>query len=346
MTNLAQLGSRVPHGALGARLKIELHREWPAPRAGDELLVGFHFGRQRPITALQGLVSTGIDPIEADDLYECWWYPGKVEHDVHGRVRVAHCDDFAAVTVQAPDAGPDEFRALTYDVYMELLAAVRRAGHPHVVRIWNYFSNINVGEGDDEKYRQFSCGRADAYEKFGVSDEVVPAATAIGSARDSDFSVIALTSKHEFRNVENPRQVSAYRYPREYGPKSPKFSRGGCVNIGDRRLLLVSGTASIIGHESVHEGNVEMQCEETLVNLRKLCETLGETAGVAAQLVLDQDSVVRVYIRDKADAGLIAARVQEFLGGRADGVALLNADICRRELQLEIDASKFLMAAE
>lgn len=327
-----------------AMLGIELHREFPLPRDETELLLGFHFGRQSMEVAPRGMVSVGIDPLDDGDRYECWWYPGAVERMEMGRARIAQCADFAAITLQVPDAAPHEFRELTYDVYKELLALVRGLGHPHVVRIWNYFSNINQGVGDDEKYRQFSVGRAEAFEEFGVTDEIVPAGTAIGSARECDFSVIALVSKHAFRSVENPRQVSAYHYPRDYGPRSPKFSRAGCVNIGSQRLLLVSGTAAIIGHESMHEGNVELQCKETLANLGELCEALAETAGVEARAVLDGDSVVRVYVRDKADADFIAGRINTFLGGNSDNVVLLHAEICRRELQLEIDAAK-LMAA-
>ena len=46
--------------------------------------------------------------------------------------------------------------------------------------------------------------------------------------------------------VENPRQVSAYRYPREYGPQSPTFARA-LLPPSPRVPLLLSGTASIDG---------------------------------------------------------------------------------------------------
>ena len=37
----------------------------------------------------------------------------------------------------------------------------------------------------------------------------------------------------------------------------------------------------------------------------------------------------------------VRTRVEEFLGGGSESVAYLHADICRRELQIEIDAAKF-----
>lgn len=289
-------------------------------------------------------MSIGIDPIGRDDLYECWWYRGRVDYRQVGRVRIAECEDFAAITLQAPDVSPEEFRALSREIYEELLAAVGQIGHRQLVRIWNYFSDINRGDGDKEKYRQFSVGRAEAFDAAGMTDEMVPAATGIGCVRDGNMSVIALASKHNFRSIENPRQVSAYRYPRDYGPRSPKFSRAGCVTVGDQRLILISGTAAIVGHESLHEDDVVMQCKETVNNLRKLGEIIGDLEGLGASAMLDADSIVRVYLRDDGDLDAVARCIGEFLGAGCENVAFLHADICRRELQVEIDASKIAAA--
>lgn len=342
MGNSAPIDRSVFPVASRDSLQITLTTEVPATPPGRDLLLGFHFGPGAAGSGTPGIVNTGIDPILQDDLYECWWYDGPVEHRQVGNVRIAECGDFAVLVMQVADARPGDFRALTCELYAELLAAVGRTGHPNVVRFWNYFSNINQGEGDAEKYRQFSIGRAAAFDARGLTDEVVPAATAIGSARDCDFTVIALASKHEFHNVENPRQVSAYRYPRDYGPSSPKFSRAGCVSLDHQQLLLISGTAAIIGHESMHVGNVQLQCDETLNNLRKLSEALAEVGHVDANAVLDAGSIVRVYIRNSADLDYVQSRVEKFLGGHPDTVAYLNAEICRRELQMEIDAAKLV----
>lgn len=326
-------------------LRISLDSAAPSAAADGNLLLGFHFGPNVPGNDLSGVVHVGIDPIDRNDLYECWWYRGPVDHREVGRARIAECEDFAAITLQAPDAPPNEFRALSKQIYEELLDAVGQTGHRQLVRIWNYFSDINRGDGDEEKYRQFSVGRAEAFDVAGLTNEMVPAATGIGCVRSAALSVIALASKHDFRSVENPRQVSAYRYPRDYGPRSPKFSRAGCVGVGDQRLILISGTAAIVGHESLHEDDVVMQCTETLNNLRKLGEIIGDLEGLGARARLDGDSIVRVYIRDSGDFDAVARRVGEFLGGGCENVAFLHADICRRELQVEVDASKIAVVA-
>lgn len=309
-----------------------------ATAPGDyNLLVGFHFGASPVPGEYAMVVSPGLDPINRGDLYECWWYEGDVDISTIGAVRISQCEDYAVAMLQQPDPSEQDFRRATYDAYRELLSAVQQTGHRHLVKIWNYFSGINDGEGDEEKYRQFSIGRARAFDEHGIFDDTVPTGTAIGSIRDSDLSVVALISKHRLRAAENPRQVSAFKYPRQYGPKSPKFSRGGCVSIDDHSLFLLSGTAAIVGHESAHPFDVTLQAGETLQNLEQLCKAVTALNEDGRELVLDNDCVLRVYVRNPGDRDLVAARLQEALGGTDSNVVFLHADICRRELMVEID---------
>jgi chorismate lyase/3-hydroxybenzoate synthase len=326
------------------RLAIELCDGEPHEAGGRNLLLGFHFGSGSAFPSQPALVSTGIDPVDRSDIYECWWYDGPVNCYEIGDCQVAESDDFAAFIVQVADVDGGDFRELSCAVYTQLLQAVRQAGDLHIARIWNYFSRINQGSGDQEKYRQFSVGRAEAFEAFGLGDLLVPAATAVGSPRDCDFTVIALASRHSFRAIENPRQVSAFRYPRDYGPKSPKFSRGGCLVSGKQFLQLISGTAAIIGHESVHEGDTTLQCQETLRNLQLLSDAMSGIGEDYCRVELDHDAVLRVYLRDPTDRGEVATRLRDFLGGQSQPVIFLNADICRRELLIEIEAARVVSA--
>ena len=73
--------------------------------------------------------------------------------------------------------------------------------------------------------------------------------------------------------IENPRQLSASLYPPRYGLRSPMFARAALVPNGRGAQLLVSGTASIVGHESLHIGDPERQLEETARNFEALVET-------------------------------------------------------------------------
>lgn len=329
--------SAAPRAVGKGRLAMTLSDNIAPASDRHNLLVGFQFGTSPLPDEYTAIVNVGLKPINRSDLYECWWYEGDVGVTTSGDVRIAQCEDYAVAILQRADPAQQDFRRATYDAYQKLLSAVRQTGHQHIVKIWNYFSDINDGEGDREKYRQFSIGRAKAFEEYSILDDIVPTGTAIGSICDSDLSIVALLSKHGLRAAENPRQVSAFKYPRQYGPKSPKFSRGGCVSIEDHSLFLLSGTAAIIGHESAHPYDVSLQAGETLQNLDQLCKAVSALDKDGRELRLDGECVLRVYLRDPGDRDLVAERLQEVLGGNCSNVVFLHADICRRELMVEID---------
>ena len=135
------------------------------------------------------------------------------------------------------------------------------------------------------------------------------------------------------RALENPRQVSAYDYPRQYGPAAPSFSR---AMLTPDPLLLVSGTASIVGHASVHPGDVAAQLEETLANLDSLLRHARARTGFGSAQ-LGPASLVKVYLRSAARCRCRSrARLRERLGQDVPFL-ILAADICRSELLLEIE---------
>ncbi len=325
-----------------SRLAINLGSEVVPKSPEHELLIGFHFGSDPSTNTSSGITSIGLDPIDGGNLFECWWYQGSVKHETVGNVEVSICEDYSVVKIQVPDDTPQNFSARTFEAYQELLSIVQQIEHPHLAKVWNYFPGINDDDDDREKYRQFSLGRANAFDQFDIVDSAVPTGTAIGCVRDSNLTIIALMSRHDFLVAENPRQVSAFEYPRQYGPKSPKFSRGGWVSAESHDLLVLSGTAAIIGHESVHPNNVEMQFSETLANLDHVCNAISGLGGKSKKLALNDESVLRVYLRDADDLDFVASELVKSIGNIESNVAFLNADICRRELVIEIDGVQVL----
>lgn len=238
--------------------------------------------------------------------------------------------DLAAIRIDVPEQG-DDIEAAARTAYRELLAKVRGSSHPYLIRIWNYLDAINDGDGDGERYRRFCLGRAAAVDA--AFNDPPPAATGIGHAhRTGRVQLVALCAAAPAVALENPRQMPAWRYPRDYGPVSPGFSRGAL--LGDGARLLASGTASIVGHRSLHEGDVRAQLREALANLEAL---LGEavTRG-GPRFALAAPEALRVYLRDRAD--LDAVREAVIAAGVPDGrVVYLLGDICRRELLVELE---------
>ena len=217
--------------------------------------------------------------------------------------------------------------------YRRLLDACARLGFPHVLRVWNWFGAINAGEGDAERYRRFCVGRARVIPSEPATGYA--AATAIGvPAAPGALTLHWLASVRPGVPVENPRQVSAWEYPREYGPVAPGFSRAMLLEWCDPPLLLVSGTASVLGHASAHADAVA-QLDESLANVQALLARASARVGRPATLTTD--TLLRVYVRAADDAPRVAARLRERLGASAPFM-LLHGDVCRRELAVEIEA--------
>ncbi|NEP90150.1 MAG: hypothetical protein F6K18_26840 [Okeania sp. SIO2C2] len=150
---------------------------------------------------------------------------------------------------------------VAYKTYLSLLELTQDW---NLCRIWNYVPYINDESRGLENYKSFCKGRSLAFESFYGKDFCVklPAATGIGIADDT-YAIYFIAVKENISNVENPEQISAYKYPPQYGPRSPSFARGTVIKRNGKRIGYLSGTASIKGHESVGQGNIEKQFEVT-----------------------------------------------------------------------------------
>ena len=325
-------------------LKITLDECPKSPTDDHSLLVGFHFEASPEPQKHPAIVGLSLDPLNHKRLFECWWYHGEVRQSAFGTALISECDDYAVITVQKTEAASGDFQEFAYEAYRELLRAVRSTKLTKIVKIWNYFAGINSGDDDLEKYRQFSAGRSKAFAELGIRDEKAPTGTAIGTFSGDAFTLIALATNRDFQSAENPRQVSAFNYPRRYGPSSPKFSRSGYVSADHHRLFLLSGTAAVVGHESVFPYDAEMQTDETLRNLELICEAVSISDSGGPHLVLDEECALRVYLRDPKDFETISHKLESALGCSSRRVAYLQGSICRRELMVEIDGVKIVQA--
>ena len=230
---------------------------------------------------------------------------------------------FAALEVHEREHGGIE--AASEFAYRTLCSFVAKRKEQYLLRLWNYLHAINEGEGDDERYRRFCVGRARGLAAHDI--ERYPAATAIGH-RDTPglLQVYALCAMEPGEALENPRQVSAWRYPREYGPTPPSFARAMKLPNGG---LAISGTAAVVGHASRHDRDVAAQVAETRLNLKALLNASGVRDFDAA-------SPLKIYVRNRDDAATIESTLAAGLDPSVPRVLLIG-DICRSELLVEID---------
>jgi chorismate lyase/3-hydroxybenzoate synthase len=277
-------------------------------------------------------IHVALDSLNGPAPLELWRASGTVRSGTAhtgngGEIRYAADDRHLMAIVECEESAVGGIRQAAEFAYTQIRAFQRESRFPAVLRMWNYLDAINEGDADTERYRQFSIGRASGFGDMGADQ--FPAASAIGrQKRTGRLQVYWIAGHVPGHPIENPRQVSAYRYPRQYGPISPGFARA--MSVPDDGLF-VSGTASIVGHTSQHVGDVAAQLQETLRNL----------AAVKSHARIDMSraqaqTLLKVYVRHAEDAPSIE-RTLEQLWPR-EQMILLGADICRRELLLEIEA--------
>lgn len=228
-----------------------------------------------------------------------------------------YCDDLTA------DGNIEE---AAYEAYKALLEFIAGSPHPELVRFWNYVPNINHGAGDSENYKRFCTGRLQAFSECDFDDLQFPAASAVGHYGQG-LTVTALTAASTANHHANPRQIDAFKYPRQYGPSSPSFARATTLGLIDSRMCFISGTASILGHSSVHRGDLKLQLYTTNDNILYL---LKETGFKRSQI-----RTLRVYLRNQSDKRECERIVSELFPQTQ--AIYLHADICRSDLLVEIE---------
>jgi enamine deaminase RidA (YjgF/YER057c/UK114 family) len=265
-----------------------------------------------------------------DVWYEIWISNSQVTYTSDAQLAFTHDGQLLFGTLVLDETSPDELEAKTFEAYSAIFNTLDHAGYPELLRVWNYFTDINATGRELERYREFNAGRHDAFRSKGrvIREGCLPAACALGT-RQGSMVVCFLAGQRPGIVVENSRQTNAYRYPETFGPKSPTFSRGILLN----GALLISGTASIVGSSTLHPEDVMRQLGETIVNLNTVIDQarlvgFSERDGAGLCLI--------VYLRYATDYAAVRRRLTaEF--GRAH-VAYLQADVCRKDLLVEIEA--------
>jgi chorismate lyase / 3-hydroxybenzoate synthase len=294
---------------------------------GPALLAVVHTGGASAPPATPLVVKVPLPQVGGEPLAELWEAGGPARTGLHGGVRWAATEDVLAGALELPAGDGAALEAAACIAYRELLSVSSELGFAHLLRLWNVVPAINRLDDGLERYRSFCRGRAEAFEGHHgpLFQSRLCASSAVGSA-GGDLVVWFLAGRERGLPRENPRQVSAYSYPPCYGPRSPSFARATrCPEAAGGQLLL-SGTASIVGHKSVHPGDVERQLAETLDNLEELLPQMEEARFDA----------LKVYLRRPSDLPAVRAAIAARLGG-ALPVLYLQADVCREELLVEIE---------
>ena len=311
----------------------ELEGRRPLPE-DTQLAVGF--GEDAPQIADPRVVRVALRPLNGRTVGELWRGTGRVEIGRTGAIRHAADSDFLAGILEIDEREHDGIAGTARAAYRSISEFVADSPYRHLLRVWNILDGINRGAGDAERYRQFCVGRAAALQDGRTArggHATFPAATAVGRRDGSPMlQIYWLAGRIPGIAFENPRQTSAYRYPAQYGPSPPSFSRAMLVG---GRSLLISGTASIVGHATHHPHDIREQFAETVRNLRSLMQSVLKAAPTLS-VEPGTRGLLKLYLRDAESSTEIAALLREQLPTDIPPL-LLEADICRADLQLEIE---------
>lgn len=216
-----------------------------------------------------------------------------------------------------------------------------------IVRQWNYLEDIVGFEGEKQKYQEFNDVRSKFY---GTSFEAegYPAATGIGMNRGGIIiEFVAVKSKDAITfPVDNPDQIAAHHYSEKVlvGEEcklktTPKFERARYLEAFNRKLIFISGTASILGEKTVGVGDPIEQTKVTIQNIQRLYseEVIGK---ITKEKLQPKYGHARVYVKNRKDFAEIKKTFKSYYGDLP--VVYIIADICRPDLLVEIEGKVIL----
>ncbi len=288
-----------------------------------------YIDHRQPCTIQIGLPAVGEERIEA------WYSSETITRGQYKQVCYHHSDTFLFGAITLGETAHGTLTATILEAYQQIHDTLEEAGFPALLRMWNFFPQINAENEGLERYRLFCLARHQAMEAWHFTEDLLPAASAIGT-HDDDLVIYFLAARQPGIQIENPRQISAFHYPKRYGPKSPSFSRATLKNWGKSQHLYISGTASIVGHKTKHPNDTLAQLHETLTNIRAVIDQAHTLYDIPCRDIGDLNTM-RIYIRHIESAEMILKELQREIAGSECRLIPVLGDICRSDLLLEIE---------
>ena len=216
-----------------------------------------------------------------------------------------------------------------------------------IVRQWNYIENILGFDGEKQRYQEFNNVRSGIYGHSFLG-KGYPAATGIGMNQGGIIiEFIAIQSDRLITSaIDNPEQIAAHSYSKNVlvGEEcvlktTPKFERARYLELFDKKIIFISGTASIRGEHTVGDGDPAIQTEVTIDNIKQLYSDKVLSKISNGDLVAKYGHA-RIYVKDRKDFAAIKKTFRLHFGNLP--VVYIVADICRPDLLVEIEGKVIL----
>ena len=165
-------------------------------RHGEPLMLGeIHFGAalRNMSTARHPHARVSMTQLNPIPLVEVWSSRTPVGHGCTEDVVYAQTDEILFGCLNYAPSAMHDIEAAVRRAYDAILSVTRKQSFPHLLRVWNYFSDITQEAGGVDRYQCFCRGRFEALERhYGEFDGRLPAASAVGDRKST-----RLNSSHQ-----------------------------------------------------------------------------------------------------------------------------------------------------
>ena len=216
-----------------------------------------------------------------------------------------------------------------------------------IVRQWNYLEDILGFDGQEQRYQEFNNARTNFYGNA-FDTNGFPAATGIGMNQGGIIiEFVAVQSKVcKSVPINNPSQIAAHTYSENVLEgegcvlkTTPKFERARYLELYQKKLIFISGTASIVGEKTVGVDDPAEQTEVTIRNIKQLYSKQ-IIEDISGKQINPKYGHARVYLKNRRDFSVIKRTFKSHFGNLP--VVYIIADICRKDLLVEIEGKVIL----
>ena len=254
------------------------------------------------LTEAESIKKEGDTAIVRNNGYEHFWQMGKYETQGNSYTQT---------------------QMLLYN-YEEMLENHDMTIERNCIRTWFFVRDVDIlykGMVEARKANFFSQGMTEKTHFI--------ASTGIGGVPQDTRSILVLDT-YAIKGIANNQQH--YLYARthlnptsEYGVT---FERGAVIEYGDRKHVIISGTASINNKgEVVHAGDIVKQTHRMWENVETLLKEGGATYNDVMQII--------VYLRDTSDYNMVKKMFEEKFPQTPYVITL--APVCRPKWLVEME---------
>ena len=266
------------------------------PLDGSKVAVWIYFQEAESIT------KEGDTAIVRNNGYEHYWQMGKYETQGNSYTQT---------------------QMLLYN-YEEMLENHDMTIERNCIRTWFFVRDVDIlykGMVEARKANFFSQGMTEKTHFI--------ASTGIGGVPQDTQSILVLDT-YAIKGIANDQQHYLYA-PTHLNPTSEygvTFERGAVVEYGDRKHVIISGTASINNKgEVVHAGDIVKQTHRMWENVEALLKEGGATFNDVMQII--------VYLRDPSDYNMVKKMFEEKFPQTPYVITL--APVCRPKWLVEME---------